>query len=146
ESTPLVKNRCLQFPVPHCCLLYLEPVCMKPYDCVIIGGGIAGLALAVYLAQGGARVAIIEKKHYPQHKVCGEYISTESLGFLERLGLDLRAMNLPYMSELKVSSPLGIIVKGPLSIGGMGLSRYALDHKLYQLALENGVLFYTDTT
>ncbi|MBL7706199.1 MAG: NAD(P)/FAD-dependent oxidoreductase [Taibaiella sp.] len=119
---------------------------MMSYDCVIIGGGISGLSLAVYLAQSGAQVAVIEKKHYPQHKVCGEYISTESLGFLERLGLDLRDLCLPYMSGLKVSSPLGITVKGPLSIGGMGLSRYALDHKLYQLALENGVLLYTDTT
>lgn len=119
---------------------------MKPYDCVIIGGGVAGLALAIYLAQSGATVALIEKKHYPLHKVCGEYISTESLDFLERLGLDLKALHLPYMSRLKLSSPLGISAKGPLSIGGIGLSRYALDHKLYQIAKANGVLFYTDTT
>jgi len=119
---------------------------MIVYDCIIIGGGVAGLSLAVYLAQSGARVTVIEKKHYPLHKVCGEYISTESLGFLDRLGLDLKALHLSYMSRLKVSSPLGIAVKGPLSIGGLGLSRYALDHKLYELALAHGVTFYTDTT
>lgn len=119
---------------------------MIVYDCVIIGGGVAGLALSIYLAQSGAKVAVIEKKRYPLHKVCGEYISTESLGFLARLGLDLKALHLPYMSQLKVSSPLGISVKGSLSIGGVGLSRYALDYKLYQIAREAGVLFYTDTT
>lgn len=119
---------------------------MRPYDCVIIGGGVAGLALAIYLAQSGATVAVIEKKHYPLHKVCGEYISSESIGFLERLGLDLKALHLPYINRLKLSSPMGIVAQGPLSIGGIGLSRYALDHKLYQIAQEAGVQFYTDTT
>lgn len=118
---------------------------MRVYDCVIIGGGVAGLALAIYLAQSEATVAVIEKKHYPLHKVCGEYISSESISFLERLGLDIKALNLPDITGLKLSSPLGITVKGPLSIGGIGLSRYVLDQKLYQIAQEAGVQFYKDT-
>jgi flavin-dependent dehydrogenase len=47
------------------------------YDCAIIGGGVAGLSLAILLAKDLKKVILFEKESYPYHKVCGEYISNE---------------------------------------------------------------------
>ena len=45
------------------------------FDCAIIGGGLAGLCLAIQLADADRSVVLLEKNSYPFHKVCGEYIS-----------------------------------------------------------------------
>ena len=56
---------------------------MKQFDAIIIGGGLAGLSLAIQLAQLKRSVLLLEKNKYPFHRVCGEYISMESWDFLE---------------------------------------------------------------
>ena len=47
------------------------------YDVAILGGGLAGLTNAYLLTKVGYKVILFEKGSYPQHKVCGEYISNE---------------------------------------------------------------------
>ena len=108
------------------------------YDCAIIGGGVAGLTLAVQLARAGRRVVLFEKETYPFHRVCGEYISMENYDFLCRLGLPLADLDLPVMTRFTVSSPSGVALHHPLDIGGVGLSRYRLDQMLAQLAAQCG--------
>ena len=112
------------------------------YDVTIIGGGLAGLALAIQLKKTGHSVALFEKEQYPFHKVCGEYISFESWDFLIGLGLNLAAMNLPIIKKLIVSSPDGNLLQQDLPLGGFGISRYTLDHELKKIALKNGVALY----
>ncbi|HSU51462.1 MAG TPA: FAD-dependent oxidoreductase, partial [Segetibacter sp.] len=73
------------------------------YDLAIIGGGLAGLSLAIQCAEEGFKVVLFEKENYPFHKVCGEYISFESWPFLERLGVDLKALHLPVIKKLNLS-------------------------------------------
>jgi flavin-dependent dehydrogenase len=109
------------------------------YDCAIIGGGVAGLALAILLAGQNRKVILFEKENYPFHKVCGEYISNESVKFIEKLGLDLSIFDPPQIDSLFLSSVSGLSLKRKLSIGGIGLSRYRLDYLLSQLALDCGV-------
>lgn len=109
------------------------------YDVAVIGGGVAGLAFAILVARAGRRVILFEKESYPFHKVCGEYISNESIPFLRSLGVELEGRNLPQIAELFMSAPSGLSVKRPLDIGGTGLSRYALDGELAQLATAAGV-------
>ena len=41
----------------------------------IAGGGVAGLALGVALAQRGIPVELFDKGAYPRHRVCGEFIA-----------------------------------------------------------------------
>lgn len=116
----------------------------KPmFQVAIIGGGLAGLTLAIQLRQKNISVVLVEKEQYPFHRVCGEYISMESWPFLERLGIPLSEMNLPRITQLKVSSPNGNILEHQLNPGGFGISRYTLDHLLYQLALHSGVVIHT---
>jgi menaquinone-9 beta-reductase len=111
----------------------------KICDCAIIGGGLGGLCLAIQLAQQGVEVCIFEKNNYPQHKVCGEYISMESWGFLTQLGVPLEDLNLPKITELGVSSEQGFMLESALPLGGFGISRHSLDHILCEIARENGV-------
>jgi menaquinone-9 beta-reductase len=112
----------------------------KNYPCAIIGGGLAGLCLAIQLAKKGIKSVVFEKNSYPQHKVCGEYISMESWDFLLDLGIELNQLNLPKINQLGVSSENGFMLESPLDLGGFGISRYSLDDYLAQIARKNGVL------
>lgn len=110
----------------------------------VIGGGLAGLTLAIQLADAGISCLLFEKNKYPFHKVCGEYISMESWYFMERLGLNLEELHLPLISRLHVSSPSGKLLKHKLDLGGFGISRFLLDHKLAEIAKSKGVQLMDD--
>lgn len=115
------------------------------YQTIIIGGGLAGLSLAILLAQENRSVLLIEKGDYPRHKVCGEYISLESWDFIERLGIPLSKMNLPKIDKLKISAESGLQLESDLDLGGFGISRYVLEELLYKKAVELGVEVLTST-
>jgi flavin-dependent dehydrogenase len=115
------------------------------FDCAIIGGGLAGLTLAIQLANAGRSVVLFEKQKYPFHKVCGEYISMESFDFLERIGIPLSTMDLPMINEVKISSPNGNSFTRKLDLGGFGISRYTLDSTLANLAVNKGVTLLQQT-
>lgn len=115
------------------------------YDCIIIGGGIGGLALAIQLADLQWNVLVIEKETYPYHKVCGEYLSNESIHFLERLGLSLTDNDVPAIHNLLLSSVSGITIRRPLDIGGRGVSRFMLDKLLADLAARKNAALLTGT-
>ncbi len=119
-----------------------NPTDNKIFPCAVIGGGLGGLCLAIQLAQRGIEVVLFEKNSYPQHKVCGEYISMESWQFLTELGIPLAELNLPRINQLGVSAENGFMLESPLALGGFGISRYNLDHLLCQLARQKGVLVY----
>ncbi|MDG1331082.1 MAG: NAD(P)/FAD-dependent oxidoreductase [Crocinitomicaceae bacterium] len=111
----------------------------KQVDCIIIGGGLAGLTLAIQLAKNKRSVLLMEKNSYPFQKVCGEYISMESWDFLESLGANLGELNLPKINQLRVSAHAGFAIESELEMGGFGIRRYTLDHRLAELARETGV-------
>lgn len=115
------------------------------YDVAIIGGGLAGLAASILLAREGFSVVLFEKERYPFHKVCGEYISMESYGFLQGLGIPLGDMMLPVIRKLQLTAPNGSSFQTSLEQGGFGISRYQMDHKLAQIAKQEGVLLMEAT-
>lgn len=112
------------------------------YDITIIGGGLAGLSLAIQLARKNYTIALLEKEAYPFHKVCGEYISLESWDFIESLGLPLAQMELPIIKKLIVTAPNGNYLQQDLPLGGFGISRYKLDFQLKEIAVKEGVAVY----
>lgn len=112
----------------------------KIFQCAIVGGGLGGLCLAIQLAEQGVEVILFEKNRYPQHKVCGEYISMESWDFLTGLGVPLHDLQLPKITELGISSENGFMLNSRLPLGGFGISRHSLDHLLCQMARAKGVV------
>jgi flavin-dependent dehydrogenase len=111
------------------------------YDVIIIGGGLSGLITAIELGRGGLDVLLIEKKSYPQHRVCGEYISNEVLDYLKSIGFDPFSIGAKKLSRFQLSSNSGNIAEIKLPLGGFGLSRYAFDEALYNIALQHSVSF-----
>jgi flavin-dependent dehydrogenase len=69
----------------------------------------------------------------------------ESWHFIERLGLNLSDLQLPIIKKLIVSSPNGNSIHTKLDLGGFGISRYFLDNKLKEIAVENGVTIFEET-
>lgn len=108
---------------------------------VIIGGGLGGLVSSIILAKAGLKVILVEKKSYPFHKVCGEYISNEVRPFLESLGLNISELDAKNIDNFRFTSPSGKILETKLDLGGFGISRYLIDFALYELAKRNGVNF-----
>ena len=115
-------------------------------DIVIIGGGLAGLAAALDLGARGHRVLVVERKQYPFHRVCGEYVSHEVTPYLRRLGADPAPLGPAALTKFRLSSPAGRLLDSPLDLGGFGVSRYRLDDFLYKLALARGVEFVLPAT
>jgi len=111
----------------------------------IIGGGLGGLIAAIRLAQQGVPVILFEKNTYPFHRVCGEYVSNETLPFLEQNKLLPPAIHLPAITRFQLSSVSGKQTILPLDLGGFGISRYTFDHFLAQKARESGVQLLENT-
>lgn len=107
-------------------------------EVVIIGGGLAGLISAISLRRAGLDVVLIEKKQYPFHKVCGEYISNEVMPFLKRENM-LPQVETAQINSFKLSAISGKHATLKLDLGGFGVSRYTLDNHLYELAKTEGV-------
>ncbi|RZS93837.1 NAD(P)/FAD-dependent oxidoreductase [Aquimarina brevivitae] len=118
---------------------------MHKSDILIIGGGLAGLTTAIHLSKSGLKVTLIEKDSYPRHKVCGEYISNEVRAYLKFLNLDIDALDPVNIDQLEISTQSGKLLKSNLPLGGFGISRYTLDHYLWNKAEENKVQLIVDT-
>jgi len=110
-------------------------------EVLIVGGGLAGLTNAILLQKNGYQVRLIEKKKYPFHRVCGEYISNEVLPFLNSLNIGISELGPSRINRLAVTSVSGKILHSDLALGGFGISRFKLDDLLYQHAERLGVEF-----
>lgn len=111
---------------------------MKQADIIIVGGGLAGLTAAIHLSRQGLKILLIEKNKFPHHKVCGEYLSNEVLPYLTEIGVNLYDLKPAKISKLEFSTLEGNLIETELDLGGIGISRFALDNFLYQKAIENG--------
>jgi flavin-dependent dehydrogenase len=113
---------------------------------IIAGGGLAGLVTANILAHAGIACTVIEKNEYPFHRVCGEYISNETVPFLKSLGLFPEKFMPPQISRFQLTSVNGKSAFLPLGMGGFGISRFSYDDFLYQKAKSAGVQFLLNTS
>jgi flavin-dependent dehydrogenase len=106
-------------------------------DAVVVGGGLAGAALATQLARAGREVALIEREAGPADKVCGEFLSREAGLYLSALGLRLPALGAVPIDALRLCEGREVAtVKLPFA--AWSLSRRVLDEALLQLAAAAG--------
>ncbi|MBG44122.1 MAG: FAD-dependent oxidoreductase [Aequorivita sp.] len=114
------------------------------WDVIVIGGGLAGLTTALHLAVNNFSVCLVEKNKYPNHKVCGEYVSNEVLPYLKSLGIDPISVGAKYISKFEITDTKGNPIKATLPLGGFGISRYTFDNLLFE-ALKNKTDIFFET-
>lgn len=102
------------------------------FDVIVIGGGLAGLTTALHLSQNGVEVCLIEKKHYPRHKVCGEYVGNEVLPYLNSLQINPFQFGAKKIESFQITDKKGKNIEIKLPLGGFGISRYTFDNVLYE--------------
>ena len=112
---------------------------MKKTEVAIVGAGLAGLTAAIELAEAGYGVVVFEKHPFPRHKVCGEYLSREVVPYLESWEIPLS--DAPQIDKMVLATGKGKLNNISLPLGGIGISRFALDERLYRRALKAGVQF-----
>lgn len=67
----------------------------EEYDLIIVGGGPAGAAAALYARRRGLKVLLLDKERFPRDKICGDALSGKSVAVLHELELYERVSELP---------------------------------------------------
>ncbi|HJT69757.1 MAG TPA: FAD-dependent oxidoreductase [Terriglobales bacterium] len=117
------------------------------FDLAIIGGGPAGCAAAITAARSGARVLLLERGRFPRHKVCGEFVSAESLGLCgSLLGGDSQSQirTAPVICQARIFLD-GATLHAPIAPAAASITRYDLDAGLWSACLAAGVCTHQET-
>jgi flavin-dependent dehydrogenase len=114
-------------------------------DIGILGGGPAGTAAALEARRLGLGVAIWEKEHFPRAKVCGEFISAESVLYLEGAIPGVMA-GAASMLRAEFVSRSGRVEGFPLPRAARGISRRAMDDALWKAAAHAGAAVHEGAT
>jgi flavin-dependent dehydrogenase len=111
------------------------------YDLIIIGAGPAGASAAITAARDGARVLLLERGKFPRHKVCGEFVSAESLGLLSTLLASEHASLLRDAVRLKNARLFldGHKLQAAVDPPAASIARFDLDAALWDSATRAGV-------
>jgi menaquinone-9 beta-reductase len=116
------------------------------FDLAIVGAGPAGSCVAITLARLGASVGLFEAKDFPRHRVCGEFVSSESLDVLAVLLQDVPAAEkilqlAPLIDRMRLL--LGTrVIESLITPPALSISRYDLDALLWDAARKAGVVAY----
>src|SRR6516165_7912464 len=111
------------------------------YDLAVIGGGPAGTSAAITAARAGRKVLLLERGRLPRQRVCGEFVSAESLELLGGLlaGSDPSVLdNAPRISEARLFVEDRTICT-PITPPAASIGRFDLDAALWRAAEIAGV-------
>lgn len=118
------------------------------HDLIVIGGGPAGSSAAITAARDGARVLLLERGKFPRQKVCGEFVSAESLTLLGGL------LDAPHAALLSGALRIprarvfldGRKIETPVDPPAASIARLDLDAALWSSAAACGVETREQTT
>ena len=111
------------------------------YDLILIGAGPGGSSAAISAARAGARVLLLERGRFPRNKVCGEFVSAESLDLLSSLlGSSGRSLldQAPRISGTRIFVD-GLMLTSAVDPSAASIARLDLDAALWAAAQENRV-------
>lgn len=113
---------------------------------LVVGAGPAGSSLAIRLALKGFEVTLSDRERFPRNKLCGEFISPESLHHFAALGLKHRILTRggAKIQTTRFSDQYGRHFSVPSSFlhagePALGLSRLEMDQALVDRAKAVGV-------
>jgi menaquinone-9 beta-reductase len=116
------------------------------FDLAVIGAGPAGTSAAITAARAGARVLLLERGTLPRQRVCGEFVSAESIALLGELlnATDLlnHALRIP---EARLFFD-GHVISTPVEPQAASIARLDLDLALWRSAERAGVDAKMQTT
>ena len=77
------------------------------YDIIIVGGGPAGAAAALYAEKAGLKSIILEKAKFPRDKICGDALSGKTIKILRDLDLidELEKLDGSHINRITFGSP-----------------------------------------
>jgi menaquinone-9 beta-reductase len=109
---------------------------------VIVGGGPAGLAVAIVAAEQGLSVVVVERRDFPPDKACGEGVLPPGVKALERLGIADRfdrSTSHPF-AGIRFIQEDGSAAESRLPFNGIGIRRTTLVEALARRAQELGAV------
>jgi flavin-dependent dehydrogenase len=104
---------------------------------LVVGGGLAGPAAAIWLARAGRPVTLWDRERHPAHKICGEFLSWEAQAWLDDLGIDLDALGAVAIDRVRLVTARRSAV-GRLGFTARSVTRRALDAALLEAAAAAG--------
>ncbi|MFD3534180.1 NAD(P)/FAD-dependent oxidoreductase [Streptomyces sp. NPDC058664] len=108
----------------------------RAHDLIIVGGGPAGLATALYAARAGFDTVVAEPRRAPVDKACGEGLMPGAVRTLTSLGLEIPGHPLAGIRYVQGSRQVqAAFRRGP----GLGVRRTGLHDVLHGAVLAAGV-------
>jgi geranylgeranyl reductase family protein len=119
-------------------------------EVVVVGGGPAGCATAIFLRERGHDVLLLDAARFPRDKICGEGVSPEAWRLLRAVGADarVRARKPHPLRGMRLTSPDGTTFRGEYGDDrepGFAMRRTELDLALIDTARARGVEVMEDT-
>jgi flavin-dependent dehydrogenase len=105
----------------------------------IVGGGPAGLAVAIAVSQSGCRATVVDHALPPIDKACGEGLMPDSIAVLERLGVTVPPDVGFRFRGIRFSDARSVVAADFPNGAGIGIRRLALHRLLLARAEELGV-------
>ena len=121
---------------------YVSVPVREIWDLIVVGGGPAGLAVAIVAAEQGLSVLVLERRNFPPDKACGEGVLPPGVKALRRLGIAdrfNRSTSYPF-TGIRFIQEDGSAAESLMPSNGMGIRRTVLVEALARRAKELGAV------